>query len=90
MIVWDESKRQRNLKNHDLDFSGCEVVFDYPVVAWDDDREAYGEQRINLLGWLEGIVVHMTYVERGKHVQIISLRRAKKHEVRRYIQEISR
>lgn len=29
------------------------------------DRVAYCEQRINLLGWLRGTIVHMTYTERG-------------------------
>jgi len=87
MPTWDEAKRLRNLKNHELDFLGCEAVFDGPVVNWEDAREAYGEQRINLLGWLNGIVVHMTYTERGDEPHIISLRKAEKHEIRRYIQE---
>ncbi len=64
-------------------------MFDGPVVTWEDDRETYGEQRINLLGWLNGIVVHMTYTERGDDLQVISLRKAKKHEIRRYAKETS-
>jgi uncharacterized protein len=52
MATWDEAKRLSNIKDHDLDFVGCEAVFDGTVVSWDDDRESYGEQRINLLGWL--------------------------------------
>ena len=47
-------------------------------------------KRINLLGWLNGIVVHMTYTERGDEPHIISLRRAEKHEIRRYAKEITR
>jgi uncharacterized protein len=90
MPTWDESKRQRNLRVHGMDFTGCEVVFDSPVVTWDDDRMAYGELRINLLGWLNGIVVHMTYTERGDEPHIISLRKAEKHEVRYYAQAIAR
>jgi uncharacterized DUF497 family protein len=31
--------------------------FDAPVVTAEDTREAYGEQRMNLLGWLHGRVV---------------------------------
>lgn len=89
MPTWDEPKRLRNVKVHGLDFTGCEAVFYGPVVAWDDDREAYGEQRINVLGWLNGIVVHMTYTERGDEPHIISLRRAEKHEIRRYAKEIA-
>jgi len=89
MATWDESKRLRNINVHGLDFAGCEAVFDHPVVAWEDAREAYGEQRINLLGWLQGTVVHMTYTERGDELHVISLRKAEKHEVRRYAKEVS-
>ena len=42
-----------------------------------------------MLGWLDGIVVHMTYTERGDEPHIISLRKAVKHEIRRYAKETS-
>ncbi len=84
MMTWDESKRLENLRKHGLDFVGCEAVFDSPVVTWEDDREAYGEQRINLLGWLAGRLVHLTYTDRGERFQVISLRKAEKHDLRRY------
>lgn len=58
MAVWDEPKRQANLAKHGLDFAGCEAVFDFPVVTREDGRRGYGELRMNLLGWLEGRVVH--------------------------------
>ena len=89
MATWDEAKRLRNLKVHGLDFIGCEAVFDGPVVTWEDVREAYGEQRINLLGWLNGIVVQKTYTERGDEPHVISIRKAEKHEIRRYAKEVS-
>jgi uncharacterized protein len=88
--IWDEAKRQSNLKDHGLDFAGCEAVFDGPVVAWDDDRLAYGELRINLLGWLQSTLVHMTYTERDEDFQVISLRKAVKHEIKYFIEQISR
>ena len=87
MPTWDEPKRLRNIRDHGLDFIGCEAVFDGPVVSDEDDRDSYGELRINLLGWLDGTVVHMTYVERGDEPHIISLRKAVKHEIRRYAKE---
>ena len=89
MPTWDERKRQSNLKDHGLDFLGCEVVFDGPVVTWDDDRVAYGELRINLLGWLNGMVVHLTYTERQDDLHVISLRKAEKHEIRYFITQIT-
>lgn len=89
MPTWDERKREANLLTHGLDFNGCEAVFDHPVVTQEDSRMAYGEQRINLLGWLEGRVVHMTYTERGEVLHVISLREATKHEARFYFKAIS-
>ena len=90
MITWDKNKRQRNIREHGLDFVGCDAVFDSPVVAWDDDRKAYGELRINLLGFLNGVVVHLTYTERGNDLHVISLRKAEKHEIRYFAQKISK
>jgi uncharacterized DUF497 family protein len=45
-----------------------------------DDREAYGEERINLLGMCNSVILHVTYTERGDVIWIISARRAKRHE----------
>ena len=89
MVTWDEWKREDNLHNHGLDFEGCEEVFDHPVVTQEDTRVAYGEQRINLLGWLRGRVVHMTYTERREDLHVISLREATKHEARYYFEAVS-
>ena len=89
MFTWDEAKRQGNMAKHGLDFVGCDAVFDAPVLTWEDARQAYGEQRINLLGWLHGQVVCMTYTDAdGDNGRVISLRKAEKHEARRYFQSI--
>jgi uncharacterized DUF497 family protein len=89
VVTWDQRKRQANLHRHGLDFEGCEAVFDEPVVTAEDSRVAYGEQRINLLGWLRDRVVHMTYTERGENLHVISLREASKHETRYYFKVIA-
>jgi uncharacterized protein len=90
MITWDDAKRQVNLREHGLDFDGCEEVFDHPVISVEDSRVSYGELRINLLGWLQGRIVHMTYTERGETLHVISLREATKHETRHYFKVLSR
>jgi uncharacterized protein len=88
MVTWDEPKRRRNIKDRGLDFVGCESVFDGPIITQEDDRLAYGEQRINLIGLLAGQVVHMTYTERGDDLHVISLRKATKHETRYYFSQV--
>jgi uncharacterized protein len=90
VVTWDDRKRDSNLRRHGLDFEGCDAVFDHPIVAVEDARAPYGEQRMNLLGWLQGRVVHMTYTERGEDdLHVISLREATKHEARYYFEAIS-
>lgn len=89
MPTWDEAKRRRNLREHGLDFVGCEALFDGPVLVSDDDRDAYGEWRQNAIGWLGGSIVRLTYVERGEDLHIISLRRATRHEASRYQEALS-
>ena len=89
MPTWDESKRKANIRKHKLDFVGCEAIFDGPVSILEDVSESYGEQRLNAVGWVQGRVVHMTYAERGDDFHVISLREAEKHEIRRFIKEIS-
>jgi len=44
------------------------------------ESEAYGEERWNLLGMCEGVILHVTYTERGERIRIISARRAERHE----------
>ncbi len=54
-----------------------------------DAREDYGEERINLVGLCDGILIHVTYTERGERIRIISARRAERHEQDDYYRENS-
>ena len=49
MITWDESKQKLNLKKHGIDLAGLESAFDFPMVTVEDDRELYGELRLQSL-----------------------------------------
>jgi uncharacterized DUF497 family protein len=89
MMTWDDTKRQANIRKHGLDFKACDTLFDYPVLVEEDTREAYGEQRLTVIGFLDGQVVHMTYTEIPDGLNVISLRRASKHEVKRLQQAVS-
>lgn len=54
-----------------------------------DDREDYDEERVNLLGMCDGVLLHVTYTERGERIRLISARRAEKHEQDYYYSENS-
>lgn len=80
MITFDEAKRQANIKNHRLDFVGCEVIFEGFTIVREDSRENYGEQRLQTLGLWHGVVVFVVHTPRGEYDHIISIRKAEKHE----------
>jgi uncharacterized protein len=50
MITWDEAKRQGNIRKHRIDLADLEPVFDSPMVTVEDDREVFGELRLQSLG----------------------------------------
>jgi uncharacterized protein len=84
VTTWDEAKRLRNIKDHGLDFTGCEAIWDSFTVTREDIRQAYGEKRLVTFGILEGETVVMVHTERRAGSHIISLRKAEKHEARYY------
>jgi hypothetical protein len=86
MLTWDEAKRKQNIKNHGLDFAGCDAIWDHFTVTREDRRQDYGEARQVCFGLLTGEVVVMVYTERLKGPRVISLRKAEKHEARYYRQ----
>lgn len=45
---------------------GARALRDLFAVEWIDDRKDYGEERIDLLGMCEGVILHVTYTERGE------------------------
>ena len=86
MITWDENKRRKNIARHGIDFVGADIIFDHPMLTREDDRDHYGEQRLQSLALLEGRVVFVVWTERESGVHIISIRKAEKHEQKIYFQ----
>lgn len=87
MVTWDEKKRLANIKEHGLDFLGCEAIWDEFTVTREDIRLSYREQRLVVFGRLNREVVVLVYTERRRGPHIISLRKAEKYETRYYVKE---
>jgi uncharacterized protein len=79
-FTWDEVKRERNLKDHGLDFVDAKRVFDGATFTFEDDRFRYDEQRFMTLGLLEGIPVSIVHTETKESIHVISFRKATKRE----------
>ena len=87
---WYDTKAATNWREHGVSFSHAVKVFrDIFAAEWIDDREDYSEERVNILGMCDGVLLHVTYTERGERIRLISARRAEKHEQDYYYSENS-
>ena len=87
---WDNAKAARNYRDHGVTFDqAVKAVADPFAVEMIDARQDYGEERINLLGMCDGVLLHVTYAERREGIRIISARRAERHEQDEYYRENS-
>lgn len=88
MISWDETKRKKNLKDHGIDLAEVACIFDFPMVTVEDEREHYGEKRMQSLGWFRNRVVFLVWTERDESVRLISCRYGGKHETHAYFKAL--
>lgn len=87
-FVWDETKRQTNLKKHGLDFADVYKVFDGAIILFEDHRFDYDEQRMIAVGLLDITVVVVVHVENDDIIRIISMRKATKNEQELYYRNL--
>ena len=84
--VWDEEKRKINLREHKVDFAAvAHFEWDTAFVSI-DDRDDYGELRETAIGFIGPGLYVLVFTRRGKHIRVISLRRAEKRDVRKYVE----
>jgi uncharacterized DUF497 family protein len=85
---WDDGKAEENVRRHGVSFAQATRAFLDPLaVEWIDLREAYGEERIILLGIAGNQILNIVYTERAERIRIISARRATKNEQGHYYRE---
>jgi hypothetical protein len=86
MVTYDEAKRQANLAKHGINLNDCGSVFDAPMLTVEDASEAYSEQRLKSLCWLNGRVAVLVWTDRAPGPHLISCRYGDKHETLTYFQ----
>jgi uncharacterized DUF497 family protein len=88
---WDSEEAAENVRKHGVAFEkAIEVFRDLFAIERIDERENYGQERVNPVGIHEGAILHVTYTERGDHIRIIPARQAEKLEQDDYYRENSR
>jgi uncharacterized DUF497 family protein len=86
---WDENKNQENIRKHGFDFSDAWQIFQAPLVTDLDLGTDYGEDRWIVIGLLGSRTVVVTFTLRGAQtIRIISLRKAFRHERKKFEEEI--
>ena len=80
---WDERKRQSNLDKHGIDFLDVGQPFSGPHLR-SEVRTVAGERRHALIGLIDDLPVTVIFAHRNDAVRVISIRRARRGERRRY------
>ena len=82
---WDENKRAENWRNRKVDFAEAIGIFDAQEVLESlDEREDYGEARIQALGKVGGVYYLVVYTWRGETRHIITAWKVGEDGKRRY------
>jgi uncharacterized protein len=85
---WDADKRDWTVRERGIDFDEVRFVFDGPTLAYRSDRK--GEQRYLVFGFLDDREVAIVCTFRVDVCWIISARRARKDERKKYHDRLPR
>ena len=76
MIIWDERKRRKVLKDHGVDIAKIEDMLDDPfAIDYEDDEHSNAEDRRVLIGKtaMYGLVA-IIYIVRGENTHCVTAR----------------
>ena len=83
-INHDPAKREKTLKERQLDFEEAPLIFAGLIHTFEDDRFDYSETRWITFGLLRERLVTLVWTTRGEHRHIISLRKCNEREKKKY------
>ena len=83
-ITYDPAKREATLRERGLDFLDARRVFGGETFTFDDARRDYREKRRISVGFLEGRMVVVGWVERAGARHVFSMRKANEREIKAY------
>lgn len=85
-IEFDPAKDSVNRANHGVSLAMAEQLDWNAALVWVDSRFEYDELRMIALAPETSTLYYVAFVERGEVRRIVSLRRATRREVKRYVQ----
>jgi uncharacterized DUF497 family protein len=84
---WDEKKRLSNIEKHKIDFIDAKTIYEGFVYTFQDTRMDYGEPRFVSIGLLSDILISVVFTPRANRRRIISARKSRSNERRKYYEE---
>ncbi len=87
LLEFDEAKSVKNLKQRGIAFERFADIDAETAVSGEDVRKDYGERRLRVLGFIDGLLYAAVVTPRGEKIRVISLRRANRREERAYAKE---
>lgn len=83
---WNPTKRESNLRDHKIDFEDAKGILDGYTFIRRSDR--HGEVRYQIFGYVHGQEIAVACAVRGTLCWLISARRARRDERRKYYDRI--
>ena len=80
---FDENKCLKNIERHGIDFIDADVLFGNPYLEA-PAKSVDDEQRWLAVGMIDDVYVTAIFTRRGPVIRIISMRRARNDERKRY------
>jgi len=82
---WDPAKAQANLRKHGVDFADAVIALEDELALTQPDPDSVDEERLISLGMdAIGRLLVTVFTYRSDRIRIISSRKAKRSECRRY------
>jgi len=89
-ISFDPKKREKILRERQLDFGRAGEVFEGIIVTQRDERRDYGEIRYQTYGLIEGHLVMVVWTRRFETRHIISMRKCNAREKKKFSEQLGR
>ena len=84
---YDENKSLSNLDKHGIDFKKAQKIWENPNAKIVYERSVEGEDRFSIIGYIQQRCFVAIFTLRDDNIRIISVRRCRKNEKRRFEDE---
>jgi len=90
-FIWNKLKAESNQRKHGISFEKATEVFDDPffIEEYDEDNSEK-EDRYNIVGFMKGIYMTVSFTLRNDLIRIFSARKADNEEEEAYDENIRR